>query len=134
MKAKFDKLPQHEKRKKGTSPTARSLKYLRDQGFLAGIVERRLPHAFTTIDLFGFIDIVALDGKPGLLGVQTTSQANAAARVTKIREECWEAASRWLAAGNRIVVHGWAKRGAVGKRKLWSVSEVAVMVEDGFML
>jgi len=124
MSARLDKLPQHEKprRPKRTSPTARTLAHLRKQGFLAAVVERRLPYGFTTIDLFGFIDVVALDGQPGLLGVQTTTQNNAAARVSKIREECGDAARRWLAAGNRIEIHGWAKRGGRGKRKLWSVS------------
>lgn len=130
MDQALDKLPQHEKpkRARSASPTARTLDHLRKQGFLAAVVERRLPYGFTTIDLFGFIDVVALDGLPGLLGVQTTSQANAAARVKKITDECRAAARRWLAAGNRVEVHGWAKRGGAGKRKLWSVS-VRVLTE-----
>lgn len=132
MDARLDKLPQHEKprRPKRTSPTARTLAHLRKQDFLAAVVERRLPYGFTTIDLFGFIDVVALDGLPGLLGVQTTSQPHAAARVHKIAEECAEAARRWLAAGNRIEVHGWAKRGGRGERKLWTVSVRRLTLAD----
>lgn len=130
-RAYLDKLAQHEKpRPKKTSPTARTLEALRKRGFLAAVVERRLPHCFTTLDLFGFIDVVALDGLPGLLGVQTTTQANAAARVTKIVEECGPAARRWLAAGNRIEVHGWAKRGSAGARKLWTVSVLTLTEKD----
>jgi hypothetical protein len=52
---------------------------------------------------------LALDGLPGALLVQCTSGSNVSARVHKIREECWEAASAWLLAGNRIHVIGFRK-------------------------
>ena len=83
------------------------------------------------IDLFGFIDIVALDGHPGLLGIQATTTSNAPARVTKILEECTEAALEWLAAGNRVEVWGWAKRGLKDKRKLWTLKRYSVEIVDG---
>jgi hypothetical protein len=108
------------------TPTARTLAECRKRGWLAQTVEQRLPHTFITRDLFGFIDVVALDGKAGLLGIQATSSGNMPARVAKIREECAEASARWLEAGNRIVVWGWAKRGKVGARKLWTLREVAI--------
>lgn len=112
------------------SPTARSLKYLRQQGMLAGVVERFNPGARCYNDLFGFIDIVVLDGAPGVLGVQTTTVSNQAARMTKITSDALaEPIRRWLGAGNRIHVHGWAKKGPRGKRKTWQVSVTAVPTE-----
>ena len=103
------------------TPSARSLAECKKRGWRAQVVERRVPYTKTTIDLFGFGDIVALDGAPGVLMIQATSTPNMAARVSKIRTECWEAALEWLRAGNRIEVWGFAKRGPRGKRKLWTL-------------
>jgi hypothetical protein len=91
------------------TPTARSLKYGRDRGYLIEVVERWIPQARRRKDLFGCIDLVALDGRPGCLGVQATSGSNVYARVKKIHEECWPAAEAWLQAGNRLEVWGWRK-------------------------
>jgi len=109
------------------SPTARSLQHLRKSGALAGVVERYNPHAKRRVDLFGFIDIVCVDGRPGVLAVQSTTTTNQAARVTKIQsDELARAVNMWLMAGNRIVVHGWSKKGPRGKRKLWELSETEI--------
>ena len=112
------------------TPTARSLARLRRAGALAQVVERYNPHAKRRVDLFGFIDIVALDGKPGTLGVQTTSADHISHRLAKLREECAAAMTRWLEAGNRLVIHGWAKRGPRGKRKVWTLTERPVGVAE----
>jgi len=29
-----------------------------------------------------------------------------------------------LAAGNAVIIHGWGKKGAAGKRKLWTCREI----------
>lgn len=111
------------------TPTARTLALLRKRGACADVVERRLGGTFITKDLFGCIDVVALEpGLPGLLGVQATTASNQASRLAKIRLE--PRARLWLQAGNRLVVMGWAKRGARGARKLWRVSETAVTEEE----
>ena len=112
------------------SPTARSLAHLRAQGALVQVVEHWNHYAKRRVDLFGFIDIVALDGKPGALGVQTTTQNNVSHRVLKLKTDCAGAMRWWLSAGNRLVIHGWALRGARGKRKTWSVVERIVTLED----
>jgi hypothetical protein len=104
-----------------TSPTQRSLKWLRQRGFAAAITERWCSFSKRRIDLFGFIDIVALC-PIGIVGVQTTRGANVAARISKIRE--LDAARRWLDVGGHIIVHGWRKVGARGARKLWECREV----------
>ena len=111
-----------------TSPTQRSLKWLRQRGFTAAITERWCGFSKRRIDLFGFIDIVALC-PIGVVAVQTTSGANVAARISKIRE--LDAAKRWLDVGGHIVVHGWRKVGARGKRKLWECREVRLMWIEG---
>jgi len=104
-----------------TSPTQRSLALLRKEGYTAQVVEKFNPFAHIRQDLFGFIDIVAIKtGTPGVLGVQTTTQAHVAEHEAKIRKT--EAFKVWLASGNHLEIHGWAKRGKRGKRKLWSVT------------
>lgn len=104
------------------SPTARTLKLLRDQGYHAEVVERWIPQRRIRKDLFGFIDIVAImNGQ--LLGVQATSGSNVSARVKKIKES--PLYRTWLSTGAYLHVIGWRKlcrRGPNGKRlksKAW---------------
>ena len=114
---------------KSTSPTQRSLRALRERGYSAAVVERWNPYAKIRQDLFFWIDIVAVRAdEPGVLGVQTTSGANAGARLKKARGN--GALLAWLLAGGRLVIHAWAKRGARGERKVWTVKEIVVRVED----
>lgn len=117
------------------SPTKRTLDRARKQGFHADVVERWIgppgnPRLRKRRDLFGFIDIIALDGSPGSLGIQATTASNAASRVLKIRIECYELARTWLEAGNRIQVWGWAKKGAKGVRKTWQVRIVDLQLDE----
>lgn len=91
-----------------TSPTQRSLKLLKDMGLRAQVVERWNAHARVRQDLFGVIDIVALDpAARRVLGVQTTSRSNMSARVTKIKESA--EAKDWSICCGPIYVHGWDK-------------------------
>jgi hypothetical protein len=100
------------------SPTARTLKMLRDDGWLAAVVERWNSYVKIRQDLFGFIDVIAVKGDL-VLAVQATDGTNVSKRVAKIRET--PAAALWLGSHTRqIVVHGWSKRGARGKAKRWS--------------
>ena len=103
------------------SPTQRTLAMLRKDGWTAAVVERFNPHAKVRQDLFGFIDLVAVrPDHPGVLAVQACVTGDQSKRLAKIAEE--PRARTWLAAGNPIQVIGWAKRGARGKRKTWTVS------------
>jgi len=108
-----------------TTPTQRSLKLLRDIGFHCAITERWNSHVKIRQDLFGFIDLLAID--KNMIAVQTTSSDNVSARVKKIVE--LESARIWLEAGHRIIVHGWSKRGAVGKVKRWRVRSLGHLPE-----
>ena len=101
------------------SPTQRTLKRLREAGWLATVVEHWNPHAKVRNDLWGFIDVLALKDNE-TLGVQTTSASNMAARMRKIAEHPNLAAVR--AAGWRLEVDGWRKNSA-GR---WAVRTVEV--------
>jgi Holliday junction resolvase-like predicted endonuclease len=105
-----------------SSPTQRSLKLLRDEGYTAQVVERWNPHARVRQDLFGIIDIVAIkvleSNATNIVGVQTTSKSNMSARINKIKESA--EAALWSSAGGLLLVHGWAKN----KSKRWEVRAV----------
>ena len=105
-----------------TSPTQRSLKLLRDEGFLVSVVEHWNPHARIRQDMFGCIDLVAL-GNGQTIGVQTTSYSNMSARRNKIAEN--PALEEMSKSGWIVEVHGW-KKGTNGR---WSVKRVRITVE-----
>jgi hypothetical protein len=88
------------------TPTARSLKYLREAGYTAEVTEKFNSFTKRRNDLFGFIDILAIRENE-VLGVQTTSGSNVSSRVKKIQEHENVAAVR--KAGIGIHVHGWRK-------------------------
>lgn len=122
-----------------SSPTARTLAYCKSHGILAGVVERYIaPFGLHRkfghkVDLFGCIDVIALDDQPGVLGIQATSDqtgGNSSVRVAKIRTQCSAAARAWLARGNRLQVWAWAKKGPAGKRKLWTVRVIEITGEE----
>jgi hypothetical protein len=105
------------------SPTSRTLELLWREGFVACVVEKWIPQARRRIDAFGFGDILACQSGRrashyvGIWLIQCTSGDNHASRVKKIVET--PAAEEWRAAGGRIAVVSWSKRGGRGERKLW---------------
>jgi hypothetical protein len=103
-------------RQSGTSPTQRSLKVMRDAGYLCQVVEHWNQFAHIRQDLYGFIDVLCVKGED-IVGVQATSGDNVAARVTKITEhENWPLVCNAI----RIVVHGWRKN----SKGRWVLREV----------
>lgn len=110
-----------------SSPTQRSLAWLKKYGYEPGIVERWIQQARKRIDLLNCIDIVAV--KEGvILGVQTTSDSSLSAHYKKCLAE--PKLRLWLLAGGRFALHGWSKKGARGKRKLWQVRVILISLED----
>ena len=110
---------------------ARSMKAMRDAGYLTGSTEHFNPHIKIRKDLFGFIDFQAI--KPGepIIAVQV----------------CWKdwpkhivsvafnpAARVWLQAGGRIVIHSWALRGKRGARKKWELDVTRMEIIKGEVL
>ncbi len=112
------------------SPTARTLNFWRKHGWPIGVVERwvsipNYPGGGKRYDLFGFIDLVGIrDGQ--IVGIQATSTANRAARVAKIKMECWPEAKAWLAAGGLIEVWGWRKYKQAENGRWWRHSVLEV--------
>ena len=89
-----------------TSPTQRSLKALREFGWMADVTERWIPGANVRKDLYGFIDILCIR-KSEILGVQATSYSHVSDRVKKIEQH--ENVGAVRDAGIRIEVWGWRK-------------------------
>lgn len=89
-----------------TSPTQRSLKLMRDRGYLCAVTERWNPHAHIRQDLWGFCDIlcVAADSR---IAVQTTTLAHMNDRIAKIKAH--PNFPVVYGSGIEVVVHGWRK-------------------------
>lgn len=99
------------------SPTQRSLKHLREQGYLCAIVEHWDHFARKRRDLFGMFDLLCVrEGET--LAVQTTSGSNVSARVKKLTESELMAPVR--KAGWVVHVHGWT-RNSKGKYALRTI-------------
>ena len=86
------------------SPLARSVSALIEDGWTVDVVERRIPGANRTRDLFGLFDLVAVKGDR-TLGVQVTDATNVSHRVRKIEQSPNLRAV--IDAGWSVVVHGW---------------------------
>lgn len=129
----FDK----KKRKKSVNTSGKTLDLLRKEGKIVGVTEHWNAFTHQRKDLFGFIDIIALDINEGKTwGIQTTSASNMNARIKKICTECRVYTEAWLKAGNFIEVIGWAKKGAKGKRKTWQPTRKIIdkSIVDSFLL
>jgi hypothetical protein len=92
---------------------------MRERNYECEVTERWNAFSRTRKDLFGFIDILCLGTDGSIVGVQSTSDSNVAARVTKIADS--PLVGRVRSAGIRILVHGWRK-----VKGRWQVREVDV--------
>lgn len=110
------------KRSKGQSPTARTLAVCRKRGWEAQAVERFNSYTKQRIDLFGVIDIVAIT-PAGILRIQACVGGDHAKRMKKALDE--PRLHEWLKHA-QFAVWSWAKQGARGKRKLWTLREEEV--------
>jgi len=94
-----------------TSPTQRSLAYLREQGYLVEIVEPWDPFARVRKDLWWWCDLLCLKGEE-VVAVQVTA-SGVSSRVKKIQESETVA---WVRKANiKIHIHGWRKSSKTGK-------------------
>jgi len=87
------------------TPTQRSLKVLRELGYLVEVVEKWNSFTRTRKDLWGWADLLAIR-RDEVLAVQVTSEG-VANRVAKVAAS--ETVGRVREAGIRIEVHGWRK-------------------------
>ncbi len=95
-----------------TSPTQRTIRELKNQGRRCAIVEKFNafvgPHGVRQ-DLFGIIDVIALDPERGVVGVQSCGQAFAA-HERKFLEERAQECVDWLSTpGTVLELWGWRK-------------------------
>lgn len=100
------------------SPTQRSLKKLKADGYRAQVVEKWNPWSKTRKDLFDIVDILAMKEGCPLLAIQCTTTANLSARIAKAPESV----RVWLSTGNALEFWGWRKQGPRGKRKTWTLT------------
>ena len=87
------------------TPTQRSLKALRELGYLVEVVEKWNSFTRTRKDLWGWADLLAVR-RGEVLAVQVTAQA-VANRVQKVTDS--ETIGRVREAGVRVEIHGWRK-------------------------
>ena len=99
------------------TPTARSIKFLKDSGYRVARVEHWLSFAKIRQDLFGVADLLGMKRDEPLVAVQVTTMSNLAKRQQKDPETV----AVWLSTGNRFIYHGWSKKGPRGKRKTWQL-------------
>jgi len=111
--------------------TQRTLRALRQEGHICGIVERWNqfvgPYGIRQ-DLFGFIDIISI--KPiGICAIQSCGQSFRQ-HDTKILEN--ENAIEWLKAGGSIELWGWrkVKKKRGGKLMIWKPRIKFYTLED----
>ncbi len=114
-------------KKRTKTPTARALEEIRKQGFVAEVVERRLPHCFVTKDFFGFADIIYAT-ESSIVALQVTGGKNHASRKTKILAE--PKALVWLKAGGLIELWTYNKQGPRGQVKTWVCRKEEIVKSD----
>jgi len=114
-----------------TSNTQRTLRALEQRGCICGIVERfntfAGPHGIR-IDLFSFIDIIALYPN-SIVGIQSCGTAFAEHQRTILENET---APEWLKVGGGIELWGWrkVKKKRGGKLMIWQPRVQTFTLED----
>lgn len=114
------------------SPTQRTIKELKAQGFDCGIVEKWNAYAKVRQDLFGIIDILALDPERGFIGVQCTG-SDYSGHLRKLTEEKAQECLNWIKTpGGVLELWAWrkvkVKKG--GKAMIWKPRIKIFTLED----
>lgn len=111
------------------SSTALTEAYLKAKGYTVGKTEHWNSFAHRRVDLFGFIDQIAV-GNGQIVGVQATTLTEKQRHLDKIYAE--SRAREWLKNGGKILLICWrqllVKRG--GKRKKWAPDETWITLES----
>ena len=128
-------------RAKGISRVQRTLNELRKLGRPCQVVERRNqfvgPHGISE-DLFGIVDVLALDPERGFVGVQVCG-SDWQPHVRKMTEEKAQECHDWLSTpGGVLELWGWRKvkkiliTGKRGKQAVWRprIADIILEGED----
>ena len=123
------------------SPTQRTMRALRDMGRRCAIVERWNSYAKRggdgppgiRQDLFGIIDVLALDPERGVVGIQCCGGSGFQAHVKKLTEDHAQETIDWLSTpGTVLELWAWRKvklkRG--GRALVWRPRVVEVRLSD----
>lgn len=117
------------------TPTQRTLRALRQRGLICAIVEKwnqyAGPHGMRQ-DLFGIIDVLALDPQRGVIGVQSCG-SSFSEHLKKLTTEKAQETSDWLSTpGTSLELWGWRKvkikRG--GKAERWEPRVKQISLND----
>lgn len=98
------------------SPTSRTMRALREDGWTVHRAECYNAYARRRYDFGGFADIVAWQRSGGILAIQCTTMDNRTKRLEKVRTS--REAVEWKAAGGKVQIWSWRKL-QVGRRRLW---------------
>lgn len=107
-----------------TKSVQRTLKYLRDRGHTAAVVERYNQYTRHREDLFGFIDILSLDPRGRIVGVQACG-TDWGQHLNKLSGERADIVGKWIGASGLVWLIGWRKLKAIkangkkGKQERW---------------
>ncbi len=110
-----------------SSPTQRTKKLLQDLGWTVAVVEKWNKFAMVRQDLYGFIDLLAINDED-TLGVQATA-SGVANRLEKSKAQ--PHFKLWLKGNRRFIVIGWTLKGKRGKRKTYQPRVVEVYRDGG---
>ena len=112
------------------SPMMRTKAALKKDEIKHGVVERWIQRARKRLDLFGIIDLIALDA--GIVGIQVTG-ADFASHKIKIMETEKENTLEWLLNTGRLEVWGWRKLKKIKGKKAtyWSPRIADVLIVNG---
>ena len=94
----------------GLSPTQRTLAAMREQGRICGIVEKFQQYGGSfgvRQDLFGFIDIIAIDPTDGIIAIQSCGQSWSS-HIKKLTDERSQPMEAWLRHAP-LELWGWRK-------------------------
>jgi hypothetical protein len=118
-----------------TSNVQRTIRELKNNGRKCAIVERWNPYVGQhgiRQDLFGIIDIIALDPEKGVVGVQACG-ADFAAHVRKMTVDMAQETEDWLKTpGTSLELWGWrkVKKKRGGKAMVWRPRIIEITLED----
>lgn len=116
--------------------TQRTIRELRNNGRRCAIVEKWNPHVGEhgiRQDLFGIIDVLALDPQQGVVGVQCCAGSGFSAHLRKLLVEHVQETEDWLRTpGTRLELWGWrkVKRARGGKAMVWRPRVQVITLED----
>lgn len=90
-----------------SSPTARSLEYLRERGWVAHVVEKRNPFTKKLKDCFGGDILCVHPASKQTMLIQATSDSNHGSRMKKSLAN--DEVRLWLSCDNEFEVWSWKK-------------------------